>query len=127
MTSPIELIFEKVPCKTGHQVVKVRLVGQLDESNVDDKAKQVYLFIEDNPDETHYIFELSDLEYMNSKSIGYLTDWYRKITNKAGLVKLAQAKENILDILDTVGLTSIIEHHSNMDSAMVAIVGLDEE
>jgi len=64
---------------------------------------------------------------MNSKSIGYLTDWYRRINNKSGSVKLANARENILDILETVGLTSIIEHHPTLDSATISIIGLDDE
>lgn len=125
MASPIELIFEQVPTKTGHRIVMIRLIGQLDESNVDDQSKRIYNIIEDSPHETHYIFELSGLDYMNSKSIGYLTDWYRRITNKSGLIKLASAKENILDILDTVGLTSIIEHHPDIEGARIAIIGIE--
>jgi len=127
MSSPLELIFEQVPCRTGHHVVLIKFIGQLDESNVDEQSKRVYAFIEDNPLETHYIFELAGLEYMNSKSIGYLTDWYRKIANKAGQTKMASAQENILDILDTVGLTSIIEHHPSVDAARISIIGVSDE
>ena len=42
---------------------------------------------------------------MNSKSIGYLTDWYTKLSEKKEIV-IANARANILDILQVVGLTT---------------------
>ena len=49
--------------------------GQLDETNVDHEAKQIYQIISEMP-VPHLLLDFSGLEYMNSKSIGYLTDWF---------------------------------------------------
>lgn len=91
-------------------------VGQLDETNVDLEAKKIYEVIEAMP-EPYLILDLSGLDYMNSKSIGYLTDWYSRVMAKNGKVVIASPKPNILDILKVVGITQIITIHDSVDLA----------
>jgi stage II sporulation protein AA (anti-sigma F factor antagonist) len=98
-------------------------VGQLDESNVDEKIKEIYSVIETNPQNLHLIFDLENLEYMNSKSIGYLTDIYGKLTETGGKMAIAKAKSNIADILQVVGLTQLVQIFDSIDSAKSALVG----
>ena len=59
---------------------------------------------------------------MNSKSIGYLTDWYTKLTEKKGGIIIANARPNILDILQVVGLTQLIQCVGSVDEAKLAIM-----
>jgi|SRR3989344_2256143 len=99
----------------------VKFTGQLDESNVDDNAKLIYELIEKSPAKTSYVFDFSGLEYMNSKAIGYLIDWHLKITEKEGKIILAACRENIIDILNIVGLTQIIENVGTIEEAKLAI------
>jgi anti-anti-sigma factor len=99
----------------------IHVVGQLDESNVDDKAKEVYALIEANPQGLHIIFDFAGLEYMNSKSIGYLTDWYSKVSASGGKVVVAAARENIVDILQVVGLTQLVNMYASIDEAKLAM------
>ena len=123
MTTPVEFIVSEIH-NDGARIIKmIEIRGQLDETNVDDKSKLIYELLAANPAGTHYIFHLGGLEYMNSKSIGYLTDWYNRITSSNGQIKLAYGRDNILDILDAVGLTSIIEHHNTLDEAKSSIIG----
>jgi len=118
VTITIEDIANLVPS----QITKlVKIVGQLDESNVDEKIQQVYKAVEENPKNLNLIFDLEGLEYMNSKSIGYLTDLYGKITESGGKVTIAQARPNILDILQVVGLTQLIQAFDNLEAAKAAI------
>lgn len=91
--------------------------GQLDESNIDEKIKEVYSAIEKVSKGLKLIFDFSNLDYMNSKSIGYLTDIYGKVTEGGGRVMIAAAKPNITDILQVVGLTQIIENFATLDEA----------
>lgn len=91
--------------------------GQLDESNIDEKIKEIYSAIEKVPKGLKLIFDFSSLDYMNSKSIGYLTDIYGKVTEGGGRVIIAAAKPNIADILQVVGLTQIIENFATLDEA----------
>lgn len=110
---------------TGSETKKAKLVkfaGQLDESNVDEKAKLLYQVIEEGGENLVLIFEFSDLEYMNSKSIGYLTDWYGKLSAKNGKIVIAHARENIVDILQVVGLTQLITCYATVEEAKLAVL-----
>lgn len=112
---------EDVPSGSPDKKVKLlKFAGQLDESNVDEKAKEIYDFINATPQGLWLIFDFEKLEYMNSKSIGYLTDWYTKLTEKKGGIVIANARPNILDILQVVGLTQLISCVATIDEAKVA-------
>lgn len=106
----------------GKTVKIVHIVGQLDESNVDEKAKEIYKLLESVPQGLHIIFDFSGLEYMNSKSIGYMTDWYSKVSGTGGSVVIAAARENILDILQVVGLTQLINAYGSVEEAKLAVM-----
>ena len=95
--------------------------GQLDESNIDDKIQAVYKTLEDTPIHLGLIFELSELDYMNSKSIGYMTDIYGKVTENGGKVAIASAKPNIADILEVVGLTQLINIYDSLELAKMKV------
>ena len=105
-------------------VIKVvNIAGQLDESNVDDKMQEIYKVIEPIPTGLKLLLNFENLDYMNSKSIGYVTDLYGKITKGSGLIVIANAKNNILDILKVVGLTQLIKTFDNMDQAKNYLAG----
>lgn len=104
------------------KVKLLKFAGQLDESNVDEKAKEIYDVIASVPQGLFLIFDFEKLEYMNSKSIGYLTDWYTKLNEKKGGIIVANAKPNILDILQVVGLTQLINCVGTVDEAKVKIM-----
>ena len=119
----VQINIEDMAGVAAGKVIKiVHIAGQLDESNVDEQAKAIYQVIEANPQGLSLIFDLMALEYMNSKSIGYLTDWYSKISASAGKVVIASARENILDILQVVGLTQLINTYATLDEAKAAVM-----
>jgi len=94
--------------------------GQLDESNVDEKIQVIYKSLENAPKGLSMIFDMQNLDYMNSKSIGYLTDLYGKITELGGKAAVCSAKSNILDILQVVGLTQLMQNYESLDAAKTA-------
>ena len=105
----------------GKTIKLVHLVGQLDESNVDAEAKKIYQLIESVPQGLNLIFNLEGLEYMNSKSIGYMTDWYSKVSGSGGKIVIAAARENILDLLQVVGLTQLVTAYATLEEAKLAV------
>lgn len=117
MTTPVTLTIEDVQGDPALLLKIIKISGQLDESNVDEEAKKVYELIEQNPTKLNLILDLEELEYMNSKSIGYLTDWYGKVYENGGKVIIAKAKPNILDILEVVGLTQLIKNFPTIEEA----------
>jgi len=121
--TPVQITIEDVQGAPQGKIVKlIRIVGQLDESNVDEEAKKIYQIIEAVPQGLSLIFEFTGLEYMNSKSIGYLTDWYSKVSGTGGKVVIAAARDNILDILQVVGLTQLVNAYATLDEAKLAVL-----
>jgi anti-anti-sigma factor len=112
-----------IPATTPGIAAKlVKFQGQLDESNVDEKAKIIYALLEQNPQNLYLLFDFEELEYMNSKSIGYLTDWYGKVSEGKGKIVIAKSRNNILDILQVVGLTQLINCYPTLDEAKFALL-----
>lgn len=117
------ITIEDIPATTQGQIAKlVKFQGQLDESNVDEKAKILYQLLEQYPQNLYLLFDFEELEYMNSKSIGYLTDWYGKVTEGKGKIVIAKTRNNILDILQVVGLTQLINCYPTLDEAKFALL-----
>lgn len=112
------ILIEDIVSPSPDKIMKVaHISGQLDESNVDEKIQEIYKIVEATPKNLHLIFDLQNLDYLNSKSIGYLTDLYGKITDSSGQVVISQAKPNILDILNVVGLTQLVKTFSTLEEA----------
>lgn len=95
----------------------IRFSGQLDESNIDTNSKTIYELIAQHPKELFLLLEFSKLEYMNSKSIGYLTDWYGKITEGGGKIVIASPPDSVREILQAVGVTELVKCYNTYDEA----------
>jgi anti-anti-sigma factor len=104
----------------GKPAKSVGFSGQLDETNVDMEAKKIYEVI-DGMTEPNLILDFEGLTYMNSKSIGYVTDWYSRTAAKNGRIVIARPRPNILDILKVVGITQIIQIYDTLDEAKLAL------
>ncbi len=117
------ITIEDIPATVqGISAKLVKFQGQLDESNVDEKAKIIYQLLEQVPQHLYLLFDFEQLEYMNSKSIGYLTDWYGKVSEGQGKIVIAKPRSNILDILQVVGLTQLINCYQTLDEAKFALL-----
>lgn len=116
--SDVKMTVESIPAPqadmTGYLIT---VEGQLDESNIDERAKEFYAMIEKCPKKLFMLFDLQNLEYMNSKTIGYLTDWAEKVMSGGGRIVISRASTGILDILTTVGITSFIKPYTTLEEA----------
>lgn len=123
--SDIQITFQDL--NLGGKTAKLAsFKGQLDETNVDHEAKQIYQIINEMP-EPLIILDFGGLDYMNSKSIGYVTDWFTQCNTKNGQILIVNPKPNILDILKVVGITQIINVYSSLDEAKAALGGAGTE
>lgn len=119
--SEIQITFQDLA--VGAKSVKlVTFTGQLDETNVDHEAKKIYQVITEM-NEPVLLLDFSSLEYMNSKSIGYVTDWFTQASAKNGSIAIVGPKPNILDILKVVGITQLITVYSSLEEAKTALSG----
>lgn len=96
--------------------------GELDETNIDHEAVKIYQVI-DEMAVPNLMLDFSNLDYMNSKSIGYVTDWFSKAKAKNGKMVICNPKPNILDILTVVGLANIMPIHQDRAMAEQEFAG----
>lgn len=116
------IVIEDLAGSTPEKVMKiVHISGQLDESNVDEKIQEIYKAVEANPKNLNLVLDLENLEYMNSKSIGYITDLYGKVTDSGGQVVIVKARPNIVDILTVVGLIQLIKSFATLEEAQASL------
>lgn len=94
--------------------------GQMDESNLQEASSRLDAIVADN--ETRYILlNFKELEFINSKVIGYLASLYSNASEKGKKVVIVEANENIMDILSLVGLTTIIDHYPTLEEAIEVV------
>jgi len=97
--------------------------GELDSSNVDAEAEAINDLVADLADGTYMILDFEKLDYLNSKSIGYLTYWHVKLQHKHAEVVVAAPRDNIQDILNVVGITQIVKMFPTLDEAKLYVQG----
>jgi len=115
------------PISLGDELKDVRIVkfdGQLDETNVDIEAQKIYQIFTESKKKVVLIFDLSNLTYLNSKSIGYISDWNSKAIESSGKIFVACAHDNVMDVLRVVGLTNIIDFHLTVEEAKLSAMNV---
>jgi len=81
--------------------------GELDETNADKTFTDVYEQIGDFSDK-NILFNLAGLKYLNSKSIGYIADVFSNLEDNDGKMHISNCDEGVKDVLELVGITTII-------------------
>lgn len=96
----------------------IYISGQLHESNIDEKIQEIYNILEKVPQGLKLIIDFENLNYINSKAIGYFIDINEKVTNAKGKFAISGAKANVLDVLQVVGLTEYCKTYENIQEAI---------
>ncbi len=94
--------------------------GELDETNADKTFKSIYDQIGDF-DWKNIIFNLAGLKYLNSKSIGYIADVFSNIEDADGKMVISNCSDWVKDILELVGITTIIPTVDTEEEAIKSI------
>lgn len=81
--------------------------GELDETNADKTFTSVYEQIGDFSDK-NILFNLAGLKYLNSKSIWYIADVFSNLEENDGEMYISNCDEGVKDVLELVGITTII-------------------
>lgn len=118
MVTALNIDVEHGKVKGGDKdIVRIIFVGELDETNVEAAAEKIYRIIDEATAETVFFMDYAALGYMNSKSLGYLSDWYTKVTERGGKLIIVSPQPTIEDVLRTVGLEAFIPIVQNYDAA----------
>lgn len=94
--------------------------GELDETNADKTFKTIYDEI-GNFDNKKIIFNMNGLKYLNSKSIGYIADVFSNIEDNDGKMHISNCSEWVKDILELVGITTIVPTVDTEEEAVEAM------
>ncbi len=96
------------------EVALVVLTGSIDESNLEE-FKLVANPLMDDKSKSILALDVTSLEYINSKVVGYLASLYTlgQVTNTK--IVIVGENPNIMDILSLVGLTTLIEQKKSIN------------
>ncbi len=94
--------------------------GELDETNVDETFPNIIETIGDFTN-TKILFNFEKLQYLNSKSIGYIAEIAQRTEDGEGELALCSLGEDVSDTLDLVGITSILPIYKDQESALEAM------
>ena len=87
----------------------VALAGEMDESNLEGLRAKLDPVLNDASVQT-VIFHLKDLNFINSKGIGYIVSVHTHLAKDKRKLILAEAQEAGMDVMSLVGLTTIIQY-----------------
>ncbi len=93
--------------KEAGPVIIFNFTGELDETNADKTFTSIYEEIGDFSGKK-ILFNLEGLKYLNSKSIGYIADVFSNIEDNEGQMYISNCDEGVNDVLELVGITTII-------------------
>lgn len=104
------------------EIIKiVELYGNIDESSVDKLSIPIYELIENNTNNLFLIFDLEEVKYMNSKTIGYLTDWSQRVNKNKGKLIICRANTHIKNTLESVGVQELLPIYESLEEAKQAV------
>lgn len=113
-----QLEVKKSVTNTGVRVFTFQ--GELDETNVDSTFPNIIQDI-GGFDDARTLFHFGQLNYLNSKSIGYIADIAQRTEDGKGKFALCCLTPEVRDTLDLVGITNIIPVYDNENDALIEL------
>lgn len=98
------------------QVKVVYLHGELDEVSIENLKTYVDPLLSDT-NVTKIIFDFTNLEFINSKGIGYLVSVHTHLAKDGRSLAIVAAVEPVMDVISLVGLTTIIPYFPTLSDA----------
>ena len=100
----------------------VALVGEMDETSIETIKPQLDPLLDD-ANVKSVVFDLRQLEFINSKGIGYLVSVHTHLSKDQRELILTGASETVMDVISLVGLTTIIKYFNTLDEALGSLTG----
>jgi anti-anti-sigma factor len=117
MESKIELTCEAVKGRNDAEVI--RFAGDLDATNVQTVLEKVSTLF--NEGKVHIVADFAKLRYVNSTGLGILLHLNKSAREKSGRFKIANVNENVFEIVEIIGATSILEIYDTVDEAIASL------
>lgn len=118
MSSKVQIVVGSIPERSNLKIVS--LSGEIDETNLGE-LKEVIDPLMVSDDCQVLFLNLKDLNFINSMVISYFTNIYSKMTDLNKKIVFLEANNQILDILDLVGLITIIDNFNSLSEAIASL------
>jgi anti-anti-sigma factor len=117
MESQINLEFEDL--KGFSNAKKVKFVGDLDATNVEFVLDKICTMMNDGF--VNIVADFQKLRYVNSTGLGVLLHFNKSAKEKNGSFKIANVNENVYEIIEIIGATSLLEIYDDIDEAVESL------
>lgn len=117
MESQIEMVCEEVKGHGKTQII--RFVGDLDATNVETVLERICNLF--NEGKLHIVADFKKLRYVNSTGLGILLHLSKSAREKNGSFKIANVNENVYEIIEIIGATSLLEIYDSVDEALATL------
>lgn len=99
--------------KEKYQIIAFR--GDLDKAGLISVKGTLEAFIE-TFDEVYLVFDFSQLNFINSESIGFLTTIHTRLKKKNKNLVVISAHSNVRDVFEVIGLFNVIEYYESLSA-----------
>jgi anti-anti-sigma factor len=117
MESQIELQIESISGKQNAKLV--RFVGDLDATNVETVIEKTFNLL--NEGYVNIVADFEKLRYVNSTGLGILLHFSKSAREKGGTFKIANVNENVYEIIEIIGATSLLEIYDEVGEAVESL------
>ncbi|EKQ50357.1 MULTISPECIES: anti-sigma F factor antagonist [unclassified Clostridium] len=103
-----------------NNILIITLNGELDHNS----AEEVRVKIDDRIDRDNIekaILDFSGVTFMDSSGIGAVLGRYKKLSNKGGILCIAEPSKNVNRIFELAGLYKLIKNFNTVDEAVRCI------
>ncbi|MBO8163081.1 MAG: anti-sigma F factor antagonist [Brevibacillus sp.] len=106
-----------VDMEIKHDVLVVRLRGELDHHTAEDLRRKVDDVLR-NSEIRHIVLSLTDLEFMDSSGIGVILGRYKQISARSGEMVVCSINPTIHRIFEMSGLFKVIKFRESEAEAL---------
>lgn len=114
MQSEIELQYKDIEGKPGSKLVK--FIGDLDATNVESVVDKIFGLLNDGV--LNIVADFEKLRYVNSTGLGILLHFSKSAKEKKGCFKIANINENVYEIIEIIGATTLLDIYDELDEAI---------
>ncbi len=99
---------KETPKPAGGKSIEVKLAGEIDNSNIDEKAAPVDSQIKELPAGSNVVLDFAEVSYINSTFIGHMASWHNVLKAKQSTLQLKNVNQEIKEIITLVGLDQVL-------------------
>ena len=108
-----------------HNTLTIRVKGDMDHFSVGILRSEIDREIREKPIK-NLVFDLSELEFMDSSGIGLLLGRYKRMKEVDGNVFIAGAKPSVERIINISGLHKIIPVYESVDKTITMVCEVEK-